>query len=484
MWRTLFYIPERIGSVPLFGLGLLFWLWIAWSAFTLIWTLRRHGWTGEFWNAVVVHGLVAVLIAFLLPRLSVDIPGVYDGAGRPLRGLPVRGYGTMLLVAVLASVGLAIVRARKRGFSADWVANLALWCIIPGIIGARVFHVIEYWPVHYGPVWQTQGPAAGLAAVLNVTQGGLVVYGSLLGGLAGIAFYAWRQKVRLLLVFDLLAPCFLLGLAFGRIGCFLNGCCFGGVCELPWSVQFPAGSFAYLSQLEHGQLALYGIRFREDPRDPDRLPVIVEVLPHSAASRADVKPGEHIAEVNGRRLTGSGGQSPVAVLVEELVANSGNPVLIEGGRGCVCTATGAAPSFTQHPATSGNRPRASTEGVFLHIRTREGGDYVWESRNEIPARSLYVHPSQLYSAVNALILCLFLLAYEPFAKSEGELWAWLLTLYPLTRFILEIIRADEPGSYWGLTIAQVVSIILFALGLATWLYILWRRHLPAGEQTN
>lgn len=485
MWRTLFYIPERVGSVPLFGLGLLFWLWIAWSVLALIWTLRRQGWTGEFWNSVVVHGIVALVIAFLLPRLFVDIPGIYDAAGRPLRGLPVRGYGTMLLVAVLAAVGLAILRANKCGFSADWVANLALWCIIPGIIGARLFHVIEYWPVHYGPVWQTQGPVAGLTAVLNVTQGGLVVYGSLLGGLAGIAFYAWQQKVRLLAIFDLLAPCFLLGLAFGRIGCFLNGCCFGGVCELPWSVQFPAGSFAYLNQLEHGQLAIYGIRFHEDPDDPDRLPIIVEVVPGSAASRAGVKPGQHIAVVNGRQLGGGGGQSPTAILVEELVAASGNPVLIEGGRGCVCAAAEVAPSSTQRRAVSGNFPRTNTESVFVHIQTREGGDFMWESRNEIPPHSLFVHPSQLYSAVNALILCLFLLAYEPFARTDGELWAWFLTLYPVTRFILEIIRADEPGSYGGLTIAQVVSILLFALGILTWLYVFWqRRHLPRGEQTN
>lgn len=485
MWRTLFYIPERIGPVPLLGPGLLFWLWIVFAALSIAWMVRRQGWTAEVWNSLVVYVAVAAVIGFVLPRLYVVIPGVNDAGGQPLRGLPVRGYGTMLLMAVLSAVGLALLRARRRGFSADWVANLALWCIIPGMVGARLFHVIEYWPVHYGPIWAEQGAAAGLAAVLNVTQGGLVVYGSLLGGIAGIAFYAWRQNVRLLAVLDLLAPCFLLGLAFGRLGCFLNGCCFGGVCELPWAVRFPAGSFAYLNQLENGQLAIYGLRFREDPQHPQRLPVILEVAPGSAAARAGVKSGHHISAVNGVPLAAREGASPTAILVTELIQLTDDPVIREGGRGCVCTPTTPA-QFNGRVRSSDSVARPeSRNSVVLHLETDEGGDFTWESTGEVPQRSLHVHPAQLYSSLNALLLCLFLLAYEPFAGTEGELWAWLLTLYPVTRFVLEIIRADEPGSYGGLTIAQVFSVGLFFLGIATWVYILAkRRSLPEEKQTD
>lgn len=485
MWRTLFYIPERLGSVPLFGPGLLFWLWIAFAAISMAWMVRRQGWGAEVWNALAVYLVVAAVIGFVLPRVCVEVPGVYATDGRPVRGLPVRGYGTMLLLAVVSAVILALVRARKKGFSADWVANLALWCIIPGIVGARLFHVIEYWPVHYGPIWNEQGVGAGLAAVLNVTQGGLVVYGSLLGGIAGIAFYAWRHKVKLLAVFDLLAPCFLLGLTFGRLGCFLNGCCFGGVCELPWAVQFPAGSFAYINQLESGQLSIYGLRFREDPQHPERLPVIIEVVPGSAADRAGVKSGHHISAVNGVSLSTKDGASPTAILVAELIRLTGDPVIEEGGRGCVCTCSTPVQFYGgAHPSASAARPK-SRSSVVLHLETDEGDAFTWESTGEVPQRSLHVHPAQLYSSLNALLLCLFLLSYEPFARADGELWAWLLTLYPITRFILEIIRADEPGNYGGLTIAQVFSVGLLVLGIATWVYVLAkRRSLPEGPQTG
>lgn len=484
MWRTLLYIPTHVGQMPVFGFGLLFWAWVILTIGLVWWQVRRHGWTNELWSTVVLYGIVGVLIVLVLPRVTVDIPGLVDTKSQPVRGLPIRGYGSMLLLGVASAVGLAIYRAKRRGLSVEWVSNLALWCIIPGMIGARAFHVIEYWPIHYGPLWKTAGPIAGLMAIVNVAQGGLVVYGSVIGGLLGIALYAWQQRTRFLSILDLLTPCFLIGLAFGRIGCFLNGCCFGGVCELPWTVRFPAGSFAYLSQAEQGQLALYGIKFKEDPHHPQRLPVILEVAAQSAAARAGVKPGRHIAAINGLPLAGTEGESPTSRLVVQLIALYGDPVVLEGGRGCVCShgpnvidiskisRSGVSSNATHLPAS---------HSIMIRIDTAEGDHYQWETTEGLPARSLAVHPSQLYSAANAAILCLFVLAYEPFRKREGELFAWFLILYPVTRFLLEIIRADEPGSYGGLTIAQVVSLGLLVCGIATWIY-LWR--FTPGEQPN
>lgn len=485
MWRTLLYIPEKIGNTPLLGFGILFWLWIIFTAGLLWWQVRRHGWTNDIWSTMVLYGIVAALIALVLPRVCVDVPGVFDSNGHPVRGLPIRGYGSMLLLGVVSAVGLAMHRAKRRGLTVEWVSNLALWCIIPGMIGARVFHVIEYWPVHYGPLWKSAGPIAGLMAIVNVAQGGLVVYGSFIGGVLGIAAYAWQQRMRLLSVLDLLTPCFLIGLAFGRIGCFLNGCCFGGVCELPWAVRFPAGSFAYLSQAEHGQLSLYGIRFKEDPAHPQRLPVILEVAPKSPAEQAGVKPGQHIASVNGIALGTNSGESPTSRLVIQLIALSGDPVIVEGGRGCVCACGQkihdvSTVSRLSVLSPSGHLPTSLP--ITVRIETAEGGHYTWQTTEGLPGRSLSVHPSQLYSAFNAAILCLFVLGYEPFRKREGELFAWFLVLYPTTRFLLEIIRADEPGSYWGLTIAQVVSLGLLVWGIGTWVY-LWR-WAPIGERKD
>ena len=61
----------------------------------------------------------------------------------------------------------------------------------------------------------------------------------------------------------------------------------------------------------------------------------------------------------------------------------------------------------------------------------------------IPPRSLGVQPTQVYAAVNALLLCLFLLAYDPYCRRDGQLFAMLITIYPVGRFLLEIIRIDE-----------------------------------------
>ena len=60
-----------------------------------------------------------------------------------------------------------------------------------------------------------------------------------------------------------------------------------------------------------------------------------------------------------------------------------------------------------------------------------------------PRRSHPVHPTQIYSTINALLICLFLLTYDPFRRRDGELWAWMMTIYPLARFLEEMIRNDE-----------------------------------------
>ena len=87
-----------------------------------------------------------------------------------------------------------------------------------------------------------------------------------------------------------------------------------------------------------------------------------------------------------------------------------------------------------------------------------------------PERSLRIHPTQVYSAINALLLCLFLLAYYPYRRRDGEVFALMLTLYPIARFLLEIIRVDESG----LSHAQMTSIGFIVGVTAMWFYILRR----------
>ena len=83
-------------------------------------------------------------------------------------------------------------------------------------------------------------------------QGGNVFYGCILGGLTGSILYWLRRPFPFWRMADAVAPAVAIGASLGRIGCFLNGCCYGAVCDVPWSVRFPAGSHAWAHQVNDG----------------------------------------------------------------------------------------------------------------------------------------------------------------------------------------------------------------------------------------
>ena len=152
-------------------------------------------------------------------------------------GLAVRGYGLMMLLGLVAGVGVSIYRGQRVGLDPEKLLTLAFWLVICGIIGARLFYVIQKWDE-----FADLPLSAVITKGLNMTEGGLVVYGSLIGAALGGWFYLWRTRMPVLQVADIAAPGMVIGLALGRIGCLMNGCCFGGVCELPQiAQQFPAG---------------------------------------------------------------------------------------------------------------------------------------------------------------------------------------------------------------------------------------------------
>ena len=97
-------------------------------------------------------------------------------------------------------------------------------------------------------------------AAVNVAGGGLVVYGAVIGGILGTLAFIHRYKLPSLAMFDLAIPSLMLGMGLGRLGCLMNGCCFGSLCSLPWAVTFPPGSPPHIYQFQHGQLALQGIK--------------------------------------------------------------------------------------------------------------------------------------------------------------------------------------------------------------------------------
>jgi phosphatidylglycerol:prolipoprotein diacylglycerol transferase len=162
-----------------------------------------------------------------------------------LGGIKIFGYGVMLFVAFLASMNLAAWRARREGQDPELIYDLSIWIFVGGLVGARVFYVIQYWGDRI----------RSLADVFRIWEGGIVLYGSIIGGTAAFFLYRAIRPFALLPLLDIVAPSLALGIALGRIGCFLNGCCFGDRCDLPWGVAFPVDSPPWRAQVAEGLIS-------------------------------------------------------------------------------------------------------------------------------------------------------------------------------------------------------------------------------------
>lgn len=153
-------------------------------------------------------------------------------------GIPVFGYGMMLFLAFLASTRLAAWLSKREKLDPEVVYDLTIWVFVGGLVGARLFYVIQYWETTVHSFWD----------IFKVWKGGIVLYGSVMGGTAAFFLYWALRRFPLRPTLDVIAPALALGIALGRIGCFLNGCCYGDICESGWGVRFPPGSPPWFSQ--------------------------------------------------------------------------------------------------------------------------------------------------------------------------------------------------------------------------------------------
>jgi len=167
----------------------------------------------------------------------------------PGLNIPVHSYGLMMVIGFLAAVQLAKFLARRSRLDPEIFVNAALIALVSGVIGARLSHVLENLPQYTNPA-RTFG--ANLWDAVNMSTGGLTFYGGFLVAFPILVWYAIWKKVPLRLGMDIVAPCVMVGLAFGRFGCFMNGCCYGAQCDLPWAVHFPPGSPPFVDQVHDG----------------------------------------------------------------------------------------------------------------------------------------------------------------------------------------------------------------------------------------
>jgi phosphatidylglycerol:prolipoprotein diacylglycerol transferase len=150
-----------------------------------------------------------------------------------LGSFPVHSYGVMVALAFLAGLWTATLRARREKISGEIIGDVTLWLMLGGIVGARAVYVATYWHDEFA--------GQPFMEIFKIWNGGLVYYGGLIGAtVAGMIYIRWK-KLPLWKITDVFAPSIALGSVFGRIGCLLNGCCYGRFCAAPWAITFPEG---------------------------------------------------------------------------------------------------------------------------------------------------------------------------------------------------------------------------------------------------
>jgi phosphatidylglycerol:prolipoprotein diacylglycerol transferase len=289
-----------------------------------------------------------------LPRMRQQLQAALEN--RPFRdhsagkSLPVYGFGAMLFLGFTAAAWSAARRGVRVGYPPELMWDVAIWLFIAGVIGCRIFYCIQYGQRVFfdyrNGEYGLKTPWDLLVSAVNLPDGGLVWYGGLFAGALVAWWFCRQRKIPFLQLGDVVAPSLFVGLAFGRVGCFLNGCCYGDRCDLPWSVRFPMGSVPDMALVARGFLGA----------DQDS--------------------------------------------------------------------------------------------------------------------SMWLHPTQLYSSITAVILFLLTNAYFYYRPRNGAVIALAAFTYAITRFTIEFLRDDEPLQFGTpFTISQLISIVMFvfAVGFSIWL---------------
>lgn len=170
---------------------------------------------------------------------------------------PIYWYGVMISAAFLAGIVHWRFLGKREGRDASFVTDLATWLILAGISGARAGYILANFREFIASPWD----------IVRLDRGGLVFYGGFAGASAALIIFARCKRERLWHLADFTVTALPLGHAIGRIGCFLNGCCYGTPADLPFAVQ-THGAHRHPVQLYSAILnfAIYFTLLRTYPR--------------------------------------------------------------------------------------------------------------------------------------------------------------------------------------------------------------------------
>lgn len=170
--------------------------------------------------------------------------------------LDIHTYGVLVAIGFMAGLAVAGWRARSEGIQAEQISDLGVWLIIAGMLGGKLFHVIFFWN-DFIAGWHADG--------IRSLREGFVFYGGFIFATLTAVVYTRVKRLPLVKLADIFAPSIALGHAFGRMGCFFNGCCYGKACSFPWAVTFPpphvmAGIPVHPTEIYEalGNLAIFG----------------------------------------------------------------------------------------------------------------------------------------------------------------------------------------------------------------------------------
>lgn len=306
------------------------------------WVLLALGVLYGLVQAALGHRQLLKPSAAWSPWIIALIGVTFAGPILPVVGFPVFGYGVMVLIGFLCGIGFAQYRAKQVGMNPEVIMDLAFWILLAGIAGGRMAYLAQY---HREVFNSSSTLPQQLFAAVNLTQGGLVLIGAMFGAALGFMVFCRLRKITALPLLDVITPSIFIGVGFGRIGCLLNGCCFGDRCDLPWGIEFSQGSTTF------NILAMRGF-----------------VDPHAA-------------------------------------------------------------------------------------------------------HTMPLHPTQIYSSLNGFILAFATAQYFWYRRFAGDVFALGCLLYPMTRIMLEFLRADEMGQFGtSFTISQWYSVGIFCFGLGLLAY--------------
>ena len=166
----------------------------------------------------------------------------------PWGGIPLHSYGLMILVGFFLATWVAAREARRRHLP-EFVYDLGVVMLLCGLLGGRLNHYIQYHDAYEGK---------SFLEFFKLWNGGLVFYGGAISGFAGGLVYLFWKRLPILDALDAMSLGAPIAMAFGRIGCFLHGCCFGRLCSPTYAlaVQYPTGAPVHERHLARGLIEM------------------------------------------------------------------------------------------------------------------------------------------------------------------------------------------------------------------------------------